>query len=84
MCTARGNVRYDVLLPLCDILIFMGATRILSFRSTPKTASGLFDESPSHGMRCKNLVVVLASARKVLGRGDVGVVPSGVVCSSSR
>jgi len=42
--------------------IFMGATRMLSFKSTPKTVSGFFGwESLTQGMRLKNLELVRGS-----------------------
>jgi len=83
--TARGNVRYDVLLPLWEILIFIGATRILSFKSTPKTTSGFLDcESPSQGMRLKNLDAALVSVLFKLKEGEVGVGGCGPRWSSSR
>jgi hypothetical protein len=80
--TDSGNVLYDVLLPLCDILIFMGATRMLSFKSTPNTASGFPGrESCIHGICWKNLEAMLVSARlgDADGRvGDVGDAGPGV------
>lgn len=86
MYTDRGNVLYDVLLPLCDILLLMGAMRMLSFRSEPNTDSGFFVcESLNHGIRLKNLDAVLPSDRLWLvdddreGGGPVGVTRSSLV-----
>jgi hypothetical protein len=84
--TDKGNVLYDVLLPLCDILLLIGAMRMLSFRSEPNTDSGFFVcESLNHGMRWKNLEAVLPSDRLRLvdddreGGGPVGVTKSSPV-----
>lgn len=74
MYTDRGNVLYDVLLPLCEIRIFMGAARMLSLRSTPKTALGPFGSvSPIHGRRAKNLEAAPLGSRGLIDdEGDEG------------
>ena len=86
MYTDRGNVLYDMLLPLYDILLLIGTTRMLSFRSEPNTDSGFFVyESLNHGIRWKNLEAVLPSDRLWLvdddrkGGSPVGVSKSSLV-----